>query len=353
MMVNVEERRIGWTRANPRLAYDNSVGLMHHVYGDGVSAPGILPRPGLEAPNYLPFPGGNPLLPTLRENFRPAFGLDADPIHLDFDGYQYKITQQVESYFLPRFRFDSSSATGPEATLRSEGGERDGWTDGGTVDTSTLRLGDDGAAPSVSILSFDTSSLPDGIEITAASLYLQRSGVEGSNPFLSGDLGNAVLDVASGSFGEPELEAGDATAPADATNAGCFVGSVRDDHYALRVDFTPEGLAAINSEGLTQLRLSFPTADPGADAVFFHTGDGQLLRGAERLVTRIETVWEPEPNGGMRGRSQIVRAIAHQGLGEALGSPAPLLDLHYDATAFRIFEDGFESGDTSAWAMGE
>jgi hypothetical protein len=212
-------------------------------------------------------------------------------------------------------------------------------------------LGDDGSLANTSILSFDTSSLPDGAVLTAASLYLQRSSAEGDNPFLSGALGTPPLDVATGSFGTPELQASDATAVADAENVGCFSGSLRQDHYSLRVDLSPAGLAAINDQGLTQFRLSFPGVDAGADAVLMHPGDGQLLRGAARLVSRIETAYEPEPGGGMRGRSQIVRSIAHQGIGELFGSPAPLLDIYYDASPFLIFDDGFESGGFGAWAV--
>ena len=50
MMVQIESNRIGWANADPRVEFDNSVGLMHYFYGDGVTGPLLLPRPGTTPP---------------------------------------------------------------------------------------------------------------------------------------------------------------------------------------------------------------------------------------------------------------------------------------------------------------
>jgi hypothetical protein len=271
MFVAVEERRIGWTNSWDRVFFDNSVGLMHHAYGDGVSPPGVLPKPGLAPPDYLPFPGGNPLLPTLRENFRHTGGIDADPIHLDYEGYQYKITHQTEGFFWPTFRGN------PSVTFLSQGGDRDGWTDGTVIGTEAIRTGDTGSASIYGILSFDTSSIPDGATLSGAHVYLIRDSLTGSNPLISGALGTPVLDIARGSFGVPALEASDATAAADVQDAGWFNGSARENHYAVRVEIQPEALALIHDQGLTQFRLSFPEVDPGSDFLTFRDGDAAPL----------------------------------------------------------------------------
>ncbi|MGD8396394.1 MAG: hypothetical protein PVF43_13080, partial [Candidatus Eiseniibacteriota bacterium] len=248
LMIEVETLRIDWANSDARVDFDNGIGAMHHYYGDGQSPPGVLPLGGQEPPLYLPFPGGNPLLPTLRENFRQPGGIDADPIHLDYEGYQYKITHETNGLIFPRFRGQ------PDATVLADGGDRDGWTDGVTVDTSSIMVGDDGTGPLFGIVSFDTSSLPDGATVTGASFYLMRHDASGANPFMSGALGVPVVDVARGGFGAPELEPADATAPATAADAGVVVGSVRDDGYALRVDLEGPGLAAVATDGLTQVR---------------------------------------------------------------------------------------------------
>ena len=265
MMVEVEGDRIGWTNAHARTDFDHAVGLMHHFYGDGVSPPLTLPRPGQVPPSYHPFPGGNPQRPSLRANFRS----DPDPIHLDVEGYEYKIAHETEGIFLPLFRGNAA------ATFFSVGGGEDGWTDGAALGTTAIRLGDDGAAPLRGIVSFDTSALPDDAEITQARLYLTREGATGTNPFSSGALGTPVVDVRTGTFGAPALEIADAGAAASATDAGWVIGSGLANGFALGIELKPAGLAAINRTGRTQFRVSFPQvgSSTGADYVAMSDGD--------------------------------------------------------------------------------
>ena len=272
MMVTIESERIGWANLGSGISFDHSVGLLHHYFGDGISGPGLLPHPGQTPPAYLPFPGGNPLRPTLRSLFRKPGGLDADPIHLSYTGYQYKITNQTETHFFPRFRGAVS------ATFFSLGGASDGWTDGTVSGTNEIRLGDNGTSPYYGILTFDTSSIPDGALVTAASIYLMRESAVGTNPFTSGDLGTVVIDVVSGSFGAPGVETSDTSATADAGDTGYTAGTASSDHYAVRIDITGSGLAVINDQGTTQIRAHFPAPGTGSsvDQVSFYDGDAGL-----------------------------------------------------------------------------
>jgi flagellar hook capping protein FlgD len=269
MMVNIEGMRIGWTNAMTRVDYDNSVGLMHYFYGDGTSGPKVLPRPGTVPPNYTPFPGGNPLKPTLRSNFRKPNGLDVDPIHLNYEGYQYKIVQETEALFLPHFRGDALQ------TFFSQGGTEDGWTDGATTGTTGIRLGDTGPGLYYGIVSFDTSALPDNATVTGARFYITRNALTGVNPFSSGALGIPRVDVVQGTFGAAGVEASDAFAPGTASNAGFLAGTATSNGYAVGVQITGAGLAAINRTGRTQFRMSFPNtgSGTGSDAVTFSDGD--------------------------------------------------------------------------------
>jgi hypothetical protein len=340
LMVDVETRRVAWTNADSRLAFDHAVGEMHHYYGDETRPPGELPRPGQTPPDYLPFPGGDPLTPTLRENFRAPGGIPADPIHLDYEGYQYKIAVQTETHLFPSFR-------GPvTATFTSRGGLEDGWTDGTSVGNDHIRMGDDGVRQYHGLASFDTSALPGGAEITAGSLYLLQDTRTGTNPFTSGDLGPPVLDVKTGSFGAPEVEPEDANATPDAADAGCFVGSAEDEYYAVRIDLTPEALAAINDAGLTQFRLAFSTVDSGIDTVDFKDGDVEIPLQPEPVET-LRFIDERQPDGTLVTRLVLGSALPHRGIAEVLGSAKPFLDLTYSSS---IFEDGFETGDTSRWS---
>ena len=326
----VESRRILWTNSLPRLYFDHGVGEMHHYYGDGQAAPGLLPRPGQLAPDYLPFPGGNPNLPSLRENFRVSSGIPADPIHLDPEGYQYKVAVQAENYFFPRFRGDVS------LSLSSQGGVFDGWTDGVALGNDSIQVGDDGSRLRYGIVSIDTSAIPPGAEIASASLYLLQESRSGSNPFVSGSLGAPRVDVAA-SFGSPELELTDAAAPATASDVGCAIGSANNPYDALRIDLTPAGLAAINRGGITQFRIAFTQVDPGVNRVQFKDGDAVLAAAELRQTTHF--VDELQPDGTIRPRAVMGGALVHRGLAEVTGSAKPFLDVRYAAP---LFQDGFE-----------
>ena len=266
MMVGVEQDRIAWTNAHAGCDFDHAVGLMHYFYGDGAAAPLTLPRPGQAPPAYSPFPGGNPLRPSIRSNFRSAL----DPIHLDVEGYEYKVAHETEGLFLPLFRGNAA------ATFFSIGGSEDGWTDGSVTGTTAIRLGDNGAAPLRGMLSFDTSSLPDNAQITQARLYLTRESATGTNPFTSGALGTPTVDVRTGTFGAPAIETSDAGAIATASDAGWVIGSLAANGHALGIELKAAGLAAINPTGRTQLRVSFPQVGSSAGADYVAMSDGDV-----------------------------------------------------------------------------
>ena len=272
LMIDVETRRRAWAAADPRVVLDNSIGLMHHVYGDGIDGPRVLPRPGRVAPDYEPFPGGNPLRPTLRANFRLAGGFDADPIHLTAEGYRHKASQQVWAHLLRAF------VPEPDLRLQSSGGDGDGWTDGVDVSDpaseSSLAVGDDGVRRVAAVLHFDTSAIEPGVTVTGATLWLTRTDGGVVNPFTSGALGAPRLDLAAGGFGVAGVvEPGDLDAPADREDVGHFVGSVSGDGSTLRIDLDPSALDLLTPGGPLEARISFPAVDLGTDLVIFADGD--------------------------------------------------------------------------------
>lgn len=332
MTMSVETLRIARTNADPRLAFDHGVGEMHHYSGDGVAAPGALPRPGQLAPDYLPFPAGNPARPSLRSNFRISSGISADPIHLDPAGYLIKVAVQAESYFFPRFRGAVAQ------TLRSQGGNHDGWTDGQSVGTAEVRIGDDGSRLVYGIVSFDTSGIPAGAQIESASLYLLQQSRSGANPLVSGQLGTPRLDIAA-QFGAAAVEPGDATAAADANNVGCFVGAANTEFDALRIDIGPAGLAALSRTGTTQFRIAFSTTDPGVNQLYFNDGDAVLSADGGVRQT-IETVESRAADGSIQTRTVLGSERIHRGLADALGSAKPMLDIRFTSSEFA---DGFEA----------
>jgi hypothetical protein len=318
MMVRVETERIGWVNDTPRLDFDHGVGLMHYRYGDGVTGALLLPAPGQEPPLFAPFPGGNPLRPTLRSNFRRPNNIDADPIHLNVDGYRHKIVGEIETHFFPTYRGEVME------TVFAEGGVFDGWADGVTSGSSGMRVGDTGAQTAAAILSFDTSIIPDGATVTRAVLYVTRDAATGTNPFTSGLFGAPRVDVIGGVFGNPEVEPSDATAVAQAADAGIAFGSAAANGDAIRIELTTAGLAAVNALGRTQLRLRFTTTDGdgGSDYVTFRdgeaappaaTGFGSVARYMGTSAPFLDLSWvEPSgvADGGGAGRPPVALRAA-------------------------------------------
>ncbi len=164
-------------------------------------------------------------------------------------------------------------------------GEQDGYVveRWGVVDVGStgLRVGDEnGYAPTpqvVSILSFDTSPLPDEAEINSVKLILtqESSIIGGGNPFVRFD--GLLIDVKRGAFGSPALEFGDYDAPAD---AGPFGPYMPDLAQAYTFTLGASSYGAINRwripNGLTQLRLRFSLKSDGNDRpdyIHFYSGD--------------------------------------------------------------------------------
>ncbi len=111
-----------------------------------------------------------------------------------------------------------------------------------------------------SLLSFDTSSLPDNATVVSATLtvaYNSGYGDPWTNP-----AGNALaIDAHPGCLGACAIEAGDYAGAMNAlavSRLESFTGGSQTSHL-----FTSAGLAAINRTGRTQLRLRF-SANPAA-----------------------------------------------------------------------------------------
>ena len=139
---------------------------------------------------------------------------------------------------------------------------------------TTLYAGDDKKDRQYrSILSFDTSSLPDNAVIVSAQVDVKRQGVIGLDPF--GSLGVLLSEIRNGAFSKAlTLQASDFS---DAASAG----SVRDQFAPqtftwYRAELSAVNLPFINKYGTTQFRVFFSRDDndnQSADYVKFFSGN--------------------------------------------------------------------------------
>jgi hypothetical protein len=168
-------------------------------------------------------------------------------------------------------------------TLRSQS-SHDGWvlestgtsnTGGSLNATATaFRLGDHAAEKQyVSLLSFNTSALPDGAVITKVTLKLKLSSVVSTNPLSTHS--SLRVDVRSGYFGSSaSLPLGDFQASASQSGVGNVPNGAVSGWYA--GTSTSGILDYIDKTGLTQLGLRFRSADNddrGADYLSFYSGN--------------------------------------------------------------------------------
>jgi ELWxxDGT repeat protein len=191
----------------------------------------------------------------------------------------------------------SNSNTGAFHSAKS----LDGWVlesgensnTGGTLnaDAATLRVGDDaGNKQYISILSFDTSSLPDTSVVTSAILKVHGQGVTGTNPFAT--LGNIKLDIRNGPFsGNSSLQAEDFQAAASRSGIGTIT-TAHDAENWYSSGLISSALGSVNPKGITQLRLRFKTDDDNdatADYLRFSSGNAAY---ADRPILEV-TYYQP------------------------------------------------------------
>ncbi|MFO1434003.1 MAG: hypothetical protein U1F76_28580 [Candidatus Competibacteraceae bacterium] len=110
-----------------------------------------------------------------------------------------------------------------------------------------------------SILSFDTSALPDNATILSATLRLQRGAISGTNPFQTH--GNLLADIKNGAFhNDPMLENVDFQSPATAVGVATLSNAAFNGAWSEGA-IDANGLAAIDKSGRTQFRLYFSLDD--------------------------------------------------------------------------------------------
>lgn len=156
--------------------------------------------------------------------------------------------------------------------------------------SSGLRVGDfSGDLHYRSVLSFDTSAIPDGATITAATVSLVRGSLTGTNPFTTH--GTCRVDVRTGFFGAAAtLAVSDFEAAATATAVATLSNPAANGATSSGA-LDAAGLAAINKTGTTQLKIYFTlddNDDGGSDYVGFWGGEAATAANRPKLTVTYQ-----------------------------------------------------------------
>jgi PKD repeat protein len=149
-----------------------------------------------------------------------------------------------------------------------------------------IRFGDDKNDKQYkSILSFDTSSLPDNVTIVSATLQLTRGGTTGANAFNTHGVAN--IDIKKGSLGDNvALQNNDFEADVDAEQVAVITNQ-GGNGTTYTVSLNAEALDHVNDAGRTQLRLYFSlddNDDRGNDYVGFYSANNNNAARHPKLI---------------------------------------------------------------------
>jgi len=180
---------------------------------------------------------------------------------------------------------------------------QDGWVlessetsnAGGSMDntantTSALRVGDATSDRQYkAVVSFDTSSIPDGATILSATLRLRRGTSSGTSPFTTH--GTCRADVQTGGLsGSTALQTGDFQAAATAVQAASLSNAASNGSWS-EGSLNAAGLAALDKTGTTQLRVYFSlddNDDNGNDYIGYYAGDSSTSANRPQLVVTYQ-----------------------------------------------------------------
>ncbi len=214
---------------------------------------------------------------------------------LSQDYYDHLNTAQVMDDTISSLQVFHNGTCSPSLVMKFRSVAKDGWIlessetsrRGGSFDADavTLRIGDNtGDTQYRSLLSFNTSGLPDSAVITKATLKIRKSSLTGSNPFSL--LGKLRVDIRVPYFGAGGvLEAVDFQALANGYGVGFFSAVPVYNWYSASIGSA--GYPVISRLGATQFRLYFSRDDNdnlGADFMEFYSGNASTAAVRPLLV---------------------------------------------------------------------
>ncbi|HSK76995.1 MAG TPA: M14 family zinc carboxypeptidase, partial [Thermoanaerobaculia bacterium] len=186
--------------------------------------------------------------------------------------------------------FTSAAAQDGWVLESTEASNAGGSLNSTATTTSALRVGDATSDRQYkSVVSFDTSSIPDGATILSATLRLRRGTSSGTNPFTTH--GTCRADVQTGGLsGSTALQAGDFEATATAVQAASLSNAASNGSWS-EGSLNAAGLAALDKTGTTQLRVYFSlddNDDGGNDYIGYYSGNNTTSANRPQLVVTYQ-----------------------------------------------------------------
>ncbi|MBN1764757.1 MAG: hypothetical protein JW860_05825 [Sedimentisphaerales bacterium] len=180
----------------------------------------------------------------------------------DYPGSEFSVPRLTVHYLGPYSVATFYSIANEDGRVWDQNGSGSGINfDADDSNNQALRLGDFyGSSIQYSyktILSFDTSYLPDDCTVIGAYLQITRGAAVGVSPFIWG--GDCLVDIDTGFSGDPVLEASDWQSAAAGIAIAEFISDPGEDQPMTSTVFNPTGLNAVNLLGRTQLRIYFST----------------------------------------------------------------------------------------------
>ena len=218
--------------------------------------------------------------------------------------YYYVVTATNAAGESPASNEATATPSASTTVTFISGGAQDGWvlesgensSVGGSLsatssNSSALRVGDNNQDRQYrTVVSFDTSSIPDGATIVSVTLRLLRGSLTGTNPFTTH--GTCWVDVQNGSgfSGSTTLQDGDFEATATALHAATLSNAASNGTWSTGA-LNAAGLAAVNKSGTTQLRISFnldDNDDTNNDYLGYYSGENATAANRPQLVVTYQ-----------------------------------------------------------------
>lgn len=223
----------------------NNNGLMQWVYGQ--TTPLLIPPYSTYPAQSVPLPGGDMNFPSPRA----AMGLSGtDSFHLSDGSFEHFIQRHFEEYYWYALRK-------PDACIFASDTALNGYLSISTQSSGLIKTGKVDTEETHGIITFNTSTLSQSLNVKSASIFLKRDNLSGEN-LINQEL---TLEIKANHFGANlAIEADDFSSVADASNIACTYGTVDENDFWMRIDIPENLLSYINNDGYTQFKLKYNSA---------------------------------------------------------------------------------------------